>query len=57
MAKGIKACYTGKTGDFAEVCRDMNIISNLPDKFFPYTQIDVVQFPSGLGGNDRLLIE
>ena len=23
-----------------------------PDKFFPYTQIDVVQFPSGLGGND-----
>lgn len=58
-----------KTGDFVEVCRDMNIISNLPeyikpknvglmffsmepDKFFPYTQIDVVQFPSGLGGND-----
>ena len=23
-----------------------------PDKSFPYTQIDVVQFPSGLGGND-----
>lgn len=23
-----------------------------PDKFFPYTQIDVVQFPDGLGGND-----
>ncbi len=23
-----------------------------PDKFFPYTQIDVVQFPGGLGGND-----
>lgn len=23
-----------------------------PDKFFPYTQIDVVQFPEGLGGND-----
>ena len=23
-----------------------------PDKFFPYTQIDVVQFPSGLNGND-----
>lgn len=23
-----------------------------PDKFFPYIQIDVVQFPSGLGGND-----
>ncbi len=58
-----------KTGDFIEVCRDMNIISNLPeyikpknvglmffsmepDKFFPYTQIDVVQFPDGLGGND-----
>ena len=58
-----------KTGDFIGVCRDMNIISNLPeytkpknvglmffsmepDKFFPYTQIDVVQFPDGLGGND-----
>lgn len=58
-----------RTGDFVEVCRDMNIISSLPeymkpknvglmffsmepDKFFPYTQIDVVQFPSGLGGND-----
>lgn len=58
-----------QTGDFVEVCRDMNIISTLPeytkpksvglmffslepDKFFPYTQIDVVQFPSGLGGND-----
>lgn len=58
-----------KTGDFVEVCSDMNIISNLPeyvesknvglmffsmepDKFFPYTQIDVVQFPQGLGGND-----
>lgn len=58
-----------KTGDFIEVCRDMNIISDLPeyvkpknvglmffsmepDKFFPYTQIDVVQFPNGLGGND-----
>lgn len=23
-----------------------------PDKLFPYTQIDVVQFPSGLGGNN-----
>jgi len=23
-----------------------------PDKFFPYTQIDVVQFPDGMGGND-----
>lgn len=58
-----------KTGDFVEVCSDMNVISNLPeyvkpknvglmffsmepDKFFPYTQIDVVQFPDGLGGND-----
>lgn len=57
------------TEQFAEICRDMNIISNLPeytkpknvglmffcmepDKFFPYTQIDVVQFPEGLGGND-----
>ena len=58
-----------KTGDFVEVCQDMNIVSTLPEyikpknvglmffsmepvKFFPYTQIDVVQFPSGLGGND-----
>lgn len=58
-----------KTGDFIEVCQDMNIVSTLPeytkpknvglmffnmepDKFFPYTQIDVVQFPDGLGGND-----
>jgi len=58
-----------KTGDFIEVCQDMNIVSTLPeyvkpknvglmffsmepDKFFPYTQIDVVQFPSGLGGDD-----
>ncbi len=58
-----------RTGDFVEVCRDMNIISDLPeyvkpknvglmffsmepDKFFPYTQIDVVQFPNGLGGDD-----
>ena len=56
-------------GNLVEVCRDMNIISDLPeymkpknvglmffsmepDKFFPYTQIDVVQFPGGLGGND-----
>lgn len=23
-----------------------------PEKYFPYTQIDVVQFPEGLGGND-----
>jgi ATP-dependent DNA helicase RecG len=58
-----------KTGDFIEVCQDMNIVSTLPEyikpknvglmffsmepeKFFPYTQIDVVQFPSGLGGDD-----
>lgn len=58
-----------KTGDFVEVCSDMNIISNLPeyvkpknvglmffsmepDKFFPYTQLDVVQFPEGLGGDN-----
>lgn len=58
-----------KTADFIEVCRDMNIVSTLPeytkpknvglmffsmepDKFFPYIQIDVVQFPDGLGGND-----
>ena len=58
-----------KTADFIEVCRDMNIVSTLPeytkpknvglmffsmepDRFFPYTQIDVVQFPDGLGGND-----
>lgn len=58
-----------KTGDFIEVCNDMNIICNLPeytkpknvglmffsmepDKFFPYTQIDVVQFPEGLGGDN-----
>ncbi len=58
-----------KTGDFVEVCSDMNIISNLPEyvkpknvglmffsmepgKFFPYTQIDIVQFPDGLGGNN-----
>lgn len=25
-----------------------------PDKFFPYTQIDVVPFSSGLGGNTGL---
>lgn len=58
-----------KTGDFIEVCQDMNIVSTLPEyikpknvglmffsidpeKFFPYAQIDVVQFPEGLGGND-----
>lgn len=58
-----------KSGDFIEVCSDMNIISRIPeyvkpkniglmffsmepDKFFPYTQIDIVRFPEGLGGND-----
>ena len=58
-----------QSGDFEEVCRNMNIVSNLPeytkpknvglmffsmepDKFFPYTQIDVVQFPDGLGGDN-----
>lgn len=58
-----------KSGDFVEVCRDMNIISNLPeyvkpknvglmffcmepDRFFPCTQIDIVQFPDGLGGDN-----
>ncbi len=57
-----------KTVDLIEVCRDMNIVSVLPeyvkpknvglmffgmepDKFFPCTQIDIVQFPDGLGGN------
>lgn len=57
------------TGDFTELCSDMNIISILPeyvkpknvglmffcaqpDKFFPLTQIDVVQFPDGLGGDN-----
>ena len=58
-----------KTGDFIEVCQDMNIVNTLPEnikpknvglmffsmepeKFFPNAQIDVVQFPKGLGGND-----
>lgn len=58
-----------KSGDFAELCSDMNIISKLPeyvkpknvglmffcmepDKFFPCTQIDIVQFPDGLGGDN-----
>lgn len=58
-----------QSGDFLEVCRDMNIISRLPeyvkpkniglmffnmepDRFFPYTQIDIVQFPEGLGGDN-----
>ena len=57
------------TGDFTELCSDMNIISILPeyvkpknvglmffcaqpDKFFPFAQIDVVQFPDGLGGDN-----
>ena len=57
------------TGDFTELCSDMNIVSILPeyvkpknvglmffcaqpDKFFPFTQIDVVQFPDGLGGDN-----
>ena len=54
--------------DFARLCRDMNLNSELPeypkpknvglmffclepDKFFPYAQIDVVQFPDDLGGD------
>ena len=54
--------------DFAELCRNMNLISTLPEytkpknvglmffslepeKFFPYAQIDVVQFPDDLGGD------
>ncbi|MBQ4259343.1 MAG: putative DNA binding domain-containing protein [Lachnospiraceae bacterium] len=58
-----------KSGDFVELCQNMNIVSTLPeyikpknvglmffcmepDKFFPYTQIDVVQFPEGLGGDN-----
>lgn len=61
--------HQAEMADFIEVCRDMNIVSTLPeytkpknvglmffsmepDRFFPYTQIDVVQFPDGLGGND-----
>lgn len=57
-----------KTMDFLELCRNMNLLSTLPeyakpknvalmffclepDKFFPYTQIDVVQFPEGTGGD------
>ena len=55
--------------DFADLCRDMNLISILPEyakpknvalmffslepeKFFPYAQIDVVQFPDDLGGDE-----
>lgn len=54
--------------DFTELCRNMHLISELPeyvkprnvalmffnsepDKFFPYAQIDVVQFPEGEGGD------
>ena len=54
--------------DFTELCRNMNLISTLPEytkpknvglmffslepeKFFPYAQIDVVQFPDDLGGD------
>ncbi|MBR0419881.1 MAG: winged helix-turn-helix transcriptional regulator [Erysipelotrichaceae bacterium] len=54
--------------DFVELCRNMHLLSELPeytkprnvalmffnpepDKFFPYAQIDVVQFPEGEGGD------
>ena len=54
--------------DFADLCRNMNLISELPEyinpknvglmffslvphRFFPYAQIDVVQFPDDLGGD------
>lgn len=54
--------------DFTELCKDMNLVSALPEyvkpknvalmffntepeKFFPYAQIDVVQFPEGDGGD------
>ena len=57
--------------DFADLCRNMNIVSSLPEytkpknvglmffsmtpeRFFPYAQIDVVQFPDDLGG-DRII--
>ena len=57
--------------DFVELCRNMHLLSELPeyikprnvalmffnpepDKFFPYVQIDVVQFPEGEGG-DRII--
>ncbi|MBQ5330574.1 MAG: putative DNA binding domain-containing protein [Oscillospiraceae bacterium] len=53
---------------FEELCKDMNLVSALPEyvkprnvalmffnsqpeKFFPYAQIDVVQFPEGEGGD------
>lgn len=54
--------------EFDELCKDMNLVSILPEyvkpknvalmffnaepeKFFPYAQIDVVQFPEGEGGD------
>ena len=54
--------------EFIELCKDMNLVSALPEyvkpknvalmffhpepeKFFPYAQIDVVQFPDGEGGD------
>ena len=57
--------------DFTELCRNMHLISELPEytkprnvalmffnsephEFFPYAQIDVVQFPEGEGG-DRII--
>ena len=59
------------TMDFTELCRNMHLISELPEyirprnvalmffnaepgQFFPYAQIDVVQFPEGEGG-DRII--
>ena len=58
-----------KEMDFIELCKNMNIVSTLPeyvkpknvglmffsfepDKFFPYAQIDVVEFPEDLGGDE-----
>lgn len=39
--------------NFLFLCYDNRLIyKRLVKKFFPYTQIDVVQFPEGLGGND-----
>ena len=55
--------------DFASLCRNMNLNSELPEyakpknvglmffssephKFFPYAEIDVVQFPDDLGGDE-----
>lgn len=62
---------SSSTMDFADLCRNMNIVSSLPEytkpknvglmffsmtpeRFFPYAQIDVVQFPDDLGG-DRII--